>query len=68
MSWTTQDLATIDAAIASGVRRIKFSDREMEYPSIDELKNARTEIVNFLAQSTGTPQRRMVMIYTKSGF
>lgn len=68
MAWTNTDLATLDAAIASGARRIRFSDREMEFQSTSDMLLARTEIVNYLAQTGGPPQIRMVQIYTKSGW
>ena len=68
MAWTSADLATLDAAIASGVLKVKYSDRELEYQSMANLLVARTEIVNFLSQTSGPPQVRMVQIYTKNGW
>ncbi len=68
MAWTTEDLATIEAAIASGVRKIKFSDREMEFPSIAELRATRQDIQNYLSSVSGVPQVRMVRMYTRNGF
>jgi hypothetical protein len=68
MAWTTDDLATIEAALATGAKSVKFSDREMEFPSVDDLRKVRSDIISSLAANGGTPQKRMVQMYTKSGF
>lgn len=66
MPFTSNDLATIDAAIATGVKSVQFADRRVEYQSIDDLKKARVEILNFLANS-GTQPIRQVRIVTGDG-
>lgn len=68
MPWTSQDLATLDAAIGSGVKRVHFQDRDIEYQSTKDMLIARTEIVNSLVQNGGTPQIRTVQIWTKNGW
>lgn len=40
-SWTLTDLETIEKAIATGARSVKFEDREVEYRSTSELLRAR---------------------------
>lgn len=67
-TWTTADLATLDAAIASGVVKVRFQDREVEYQTMKDLLLARTEVANFLSQNGGTPQKRMVRMYTTNGY
>jgi hypothetical protein len=52
MSWTTTDLTAIETAIASGELRVKFSDREVQYRSIDELLKARDVIKGVLSPSS----------------
>lgn len=68
MAWTTDDLATIEAALATGARKVRFSDREMEFPSVDDLRKVRSDIISSLSANGGTPQKRIVQIYTQSGF
>lgn len=69
MAWTSDDLATIDAAIASGIREIQYQDRKVIYPSIDDLKAARTEIAAYLSQqANGQKPVRMVRVYTRNGW
>lgn len=38
MAWTNQDIVTLEAAIASGTRKIRFADgREITYHSLQEM-------------------------------
>jgi hypothetical protein len=41
MAFTTTDLANLDHAIASGTKRVKYSDKEVEYRSLAEMLQAR---------------------------
>lgn len=43
-TWTTEDLAAIEEAIASGILRVEYNDRDVTYRSIGELKEARVLI------------------------
>lgn len=68
MPWTNSDLATIDQAIASGIRTIRFSDgKSQEYASIDDLKKARADIQLYILSQTGAPNRQL-RIFTDKGF
>jgi hypothetical protein len=53
MAWTSTDLTAIETAIASGALRVKFSDREVQYRSMDELLKARNVIKESIASSGG---------------
>lgn len=44
MAYSLADLDAIERAIASGARRVKFEDREVEYRSTTELERARDTI------------------------
>lgn len=44
MAYTTQDLASIQRAIASGSRVVQFGDRRREYRSLDELRQIARDI------------------------
>lgn len=39
--FTFEDLTALEKAIAEGVRRVKYTDKEIEYRSIDEMMKAR---------------------------
>jgi hypothetical protein len=44
MAYTLEDVQRLEAAIASGVRRVKFSDREVEYQSLSALRSALEQV------------------------
>lgn len=43
-SWTLEDLAAIEKAIASQALKVEYNDRTVTFRSIKELKEARTMI------------------------
>ena len=50
-NWTTDDLAAIEKAIASGALKVEYNDRTVTYRSINELKQARELIKRCLGLS-----------------
>ena len=44
MAFTSADLANIDAAIATGQRRVRLGNREIEYQSVEQMLKARDKI------------------------
>lgn len=51
MAWSQSDLDTIEAAIASGARRVRFQTHEVEYQTIGEMLQARDIIRGELDRS-----------------
>jgi len=49
-SWTQADLAAIEAAIATGARRVRFQTHEVEYQSMADLFKARDAIRDALCK------------------
>lgn len=43
-TWTQEDLAAIEQAIATGANRVKYVDREVSYNSLTDLIRARDMI------------------------
>lgn len=41
MAFTQQQLDTLDAAIAQGVRVVKYADKTVEYQSLDDMLKVR---------------------------
>lgn len=68
MPWTSTDLSTIDAAIASGAKMVRFQDRTIEYQSIADLMKARTEINNYLMSQSSPPPTRQIRVFTDKGW
>ena len=56
MAFTTQDLAAIDAAIASGELTVRANGREVTYRSMADLLKARSAIAASLA-AQASPNR-----------
>jgi hypothetical protein len=64
--WTTAGLATLQAAIASGARTVRFADRTIEYASIEDMLTALNTITQFLAAQNTTV--RQVRSFGQSGW
>lgn len=41
MAYTTTDLATLNTAIASGTKRVRYADKEVEYNSLADMLRLR---------------------------
>lgn len=54
MAWTQTDLDKLNKAIASGKTRVQFSDRTVEYRSLDEMLRVRSMIVGEVGKSKTT--------------
>jgi len=66
--YSEQQLQALRDALANGVRRVRFGDREIEYRTIDELKQAIAAAEADVAKSGGTRVVRQVRIETQKGF
>lgn len=65
-AWTEADLATLSAAIAQGVKRVRYSgppEREVEYQSLTEMRKLRAEMI---ASVCGVPTHRYALF--RKGF
>jgi hypothetical protein len=58
--YTDQQLQALRDALANGVRRVRFGDREIEYRTVDELKQANHRLgdADERHQHARLPQRR----------
>ncbi len=65
---TEIQLQALRDALANGVRRVRFSDREIEYRTVDELKAAIAIAEAELAKASGTPIARQIRVSTQKGF
>jgi len=66
--YTEQQLQALRDALANGVRRVRFGDREIEYRTIDELKQAIAAAEAEVAKSSGVPITRQIRVSTEKGF
>jgi hypothetical protein len=57
MAYTEADLARIDAAIASAELEVQYGEKRVRYRSVEELRAARTVILQDLQNGTGASPR-----------
>ena len=62
MSFTQKHLDAVEAAIARGEKTVRYTDRTVEYRTVDELLKAREEIRSSLINAAG-PRSRAVRLY-----
>jgi hypothetical protein len=61
-------LQALRDALANGVRRVRFDGREVEYRTIDELKQGIAAAEADVAKTAGKPMVRQIRIETQKGF
>jgi hypothetical protein len=66
--YTEQQLQALRDALANGVRRVRFGDREIEYRTIDELKAAIAAAETDVSKNSGVPATRQIRVSTEKGF
>lgn len=62
MSFTQKHLDAVETAIARGEKTVRYTDRTVEYRTVDELLKAREEIRSSLINAAG-PRSRVVRLY-----
>ena len=65
MTYTTAQRDALRQAIASGVLRISYEGKSVEYRSMAELKAALSEVEAGLAKDSGKAQTRRIRIYSQ---
>lgn len=66
--YTDQQLQALRDALATGVRRVRFGDREIEYRTVDELKQAIAAAEADVAKGSGAAPVRQIRVQTQKGF
>lgn len=52
-SYTLEDLQNLEEAIAKGIKKVKYTDKEIEYRSVDEMLKVRDLIKACLGLDDG---------------
>ncbi len=65
MTYTVTQRDALRKAIASGVLRLSYDGKNIEYRSMADLKSALNEVEAALARDSGKPQTRRVKIYAE---
>ena len=68
MPYSEQQLQALRDALASGVRRVRFADREMEFRDVAELKQAIATAEAEVSKAAGVPVARQIRVSTAKGF
>jgi len=62
MAFTQKHLDAVEEAIARGEKVVRYTDRNVEYRTVDELLQARDQIRTSLL-SSAAPRSRVVRLY-----
>lgn len=54
MAWTQSDLDALETAMKGGVRKVKYSDKEVEYRDLEEMMKLRNIMKKSLGQTKGS--------------
>lgn len=65
MSYTIEQRDALRKAIASGVTRLSYDGKTVDYRSMAELRAALNEVEAALARNEGKPHTRRVKIYAE---
>lgn len=66
--YSDQQLQALRDALANGVRRVRFGDREIEYRTVEELKAAIAAAEADVARNSGAGVTRQIRVSTQKGF
>ena len=67
MAYTVEQLAAIEAALASGQRVVQYNNRRIEYHSLTEMQALRDKIAASLATSSSARPRRILLRHGGKG-
>lgn len=65
MAYTSQQLEALESAIAQGVTKVKYADKEVEYRSLDDMIRLRNIMRQELGMSGGIASRRTLAEFSK---
>jgi hypothetical protein len=68
MAWTTTDRDALKKAIAQGAQRVRFADRDVEYRSLEEMRQVLAMIEADINTAAGVRRVRQVRFYSGGGF
>ena len=68
MTYTTTQLEALKRALATGERRVSFSDKTVEYRSVEELQTAIRTVEAEIARNAGASPKRQIRVTTAKGF
>ncbi len=67
MAFTKEQVATLEAAIASGVLTVRYADRTVTYQSLDAMRRVLRQMRGEVSTVTGAKPRRRTIRLFQSG-
>jgi hypothetical protein len=67
MAYTQTDIDALEAALAAGVKRVRYTDREVEYQDADQMRQQLALMRQELAAATGG-RKPFIRLSTSKGF
>lgn len=67
MAYTQAQIDDLKKAIAEGVLKVRFADREVTYRSLDEMRQTLTMMLNEVSAAAGKRRSRRIMFATGKG-
>jgi len=58
MAWTQQDYDNLKAAIATGTKKVKYADKEVEYRSLADMKQTLADIADELGLTANMSRKK----------
>lgn len=68
MAWTIAERDALKKAIAQGAQRVRFGDRDVEYRSLEEMRQTLALIDAELNAAAGVRRVRQIRFYSGGGF
>ena len=67
MAYSQTDADTLRVAIASGVRRVTFENKTVEYQDLSAMRSALRDIQAEIDQAAGTAKSRIILVQHDRG-
>ena len=68
MAWTESDIAKLKSAIAQGVTRVRYADRDVQYMSLEEMKDVLGMMQVEVDRAAGVKRTKQTRFTTRKGW
>lgn len=68
MAWTTADITKLKAAIAQGALRVRYADRDVQYRSLEEMKDLLGMMQSDVDRAAGVKRTKQTRFTTRKGW
>lgn len=68
MAYTQEQIDALKKAIALGATRVRYADRDVEYRSLEEMKEILGDMIAEVEGASGTRRTRKTHFQTSRGF